>query len=263
MTATQASTPFKIPELNTPTFRQLLQQCVHCGLCLQVCPTYSLFGTEMDSPRGRISLMRAAAAGYLSREEFTQVFNTHISLCLACRSCETACPSGVKYGRLVEGARVALEAYRQPGWVERQVRRVGMNGLMTDLPRFKRFAGLLRFYQKSGLQRLVRTVNILPRNLQAMEAILPPLPAAYMDYSQPAPAQGEKRGVVAFSTAASRKPSWLPPMPPPSGCCSATGMRSISQPGRPAAGQPSGTPATRKWRASWPAAISMLSWPKT
>src|SRR5450759_4424373 len=98
-----------LSELTSPNFKKLINQCIHCGLCSQACPTYAVFGAEMDSPRGRIALMRAASQGRLSPDEFNNTFAKHITLCLQCRACETACPSGVKYGSLIEITRVAIE----------------------------------------------------------------------------------------------------------------------------------------------------------
>ena len=82
----------EIPKMLTDEYRELLDKCVHCGLCLQACPTYAVFGTEMDGPRGRIAMMRAAVDGQVSREEFLTTFSEHITLCLECRACESACP---------------------------------------------------------------------------------------------------------------------------------------------------------------------------
>ncbi|MCB0055206.1 MAG: 4Fe-4S dicluster domain-containing protein, partial [Caldilinea sp.] len=93
--------------LDQPDVRRKLDQCIHCGLCLPACPTYSVLQLEMDSPRGRIALMRAAADGRIGLEG---AFQAHIDLCLGCRACETACPSGVQYGVLLETAKVALNA---------------------------------------------------------------------------------------------------------------------------------------------------------
>src|SRR5216683_6276646 len=85
---------------------ELLFDCVHCGLCLEACPTYVVTRAEMDSPRGRIYLMKALAEGTL---ELDADAVRHLDLCLECRGCETACPSGVHYGKLIEQARVYVE----------------------------------------------------------------------------------------------------------------------------------------------------------
>src|SRR6201987_3633110 len=95
-----------------------LDQCVHCGLCLNACPTYRELGVEMDSPRGRIYQMVQVANG----AAITPSYMEHIDLCLACRGCETACPSGVQYGRLVEAARADIENNTTRPWRERAIR---------------------------------------------------------------------------------------------------------------------------------------------
>ena len=181
--------------ITSPQFKSLLNQCVHCGLCLPACPTYAVFGTEMDAPRGRIALMRAASDG---RIELDGVFRAHISLCLACRACEPACPSGVKYGALIETARVAIEHTHKPGIVERAIRRLALREMMPRVNRLRWMARAMRVYQRLGLQKLVRGLNILPKNLRAMEALLPPLPARYSSYRGIAPALGKRYGKVAF-----------------------------------------------------------------
>jgi glycolate oxidase iron-sulfur subunit len=188
----------EIDRLTSAEYRARLNQCVHCGLCLQACPTYAAFGTEMDNPRGRIALMRAASAGRLSPEEFSGAFAAHIMLCLACRACEAACPSGVKYGYLIEGARLAVEANRRPGAGERFVRWLGMRQMMPHLQRLRLAARGLRIYQVMGAQGFVRKLGILPKPLRAMDAIVPPVSTRFYSYSAPAPALGEKRGQVAF-----------------------------------------------------------------
>ncbi len=187
-----------IPKMLTDEYRELLEKCVHCGLCLEACPTYAVFGTEMDAPRGRIALMRAAVDGKIDRDAFLTTFAEHITLCLECRACETACPSGVQYGKLIEGARIALEDLRRPGVGERFVRWVGMAQLMPHVGQMKLLARLMWLYQAVGLQWAVRTANVLPKPLHAMEGILPPITPRFTDTSQPAPAIGEKRGTVAF-----------------------------------------------------------------
>ncbi len=180
------------PELTTPEFKQYLSMCTHCGLCLESCPTYAVYGTEMDAPRGRIAQIRAASEGRVSAEDFATSFSKHISLCLACRACETACPSGVQYGGLVEGARLAIERQRRQGPVERLVRWGGMRQLMPHLPRLKAMARVMWLYQKTGLQRLVRRANFLPRPLaRRWKPSCRPSRPHYRDYRQPAPALGE------------------------------------------------------------------------
>lgn len=187
----------KLPyqSLTTPGFKALLDQCIHCGLCLPACPTYSVFGTEMDAPRGRIRMMRAAAEG---RFEPDEVFQQHISRCLACRACEPACPSGVQYGKLVETTRIWLEQTRKPGFAERLVRRIALREMLPHRDRLRFAARMMRLYQRIGLSALVRRVNILPKRLRTMEWLLGDLPEQYPDYTKPAPAIGALRGKVAF-----------------------------------------------------------------
>lgn len=186
------------PELSSPTFKTLVNQCIHCGMCLQACPTYLVYNTEMDGPRGRIVLMRAASDGQGTPEDLNSVFAEHLDRCLACRACESACPSGVRYGALIETVRVAMEAHRSPSVLERFIRRLAFRELMPHVGRLKLLARLLWIYEEIGLQRLFRALKVVPAGLGAMEAILPPITPRYRDYRQPAPAIGERRGQVAF-----------------------------------------------------------------
>src|SRR3990167_7836026 len=125
-------------------------KCIRCGLCLNQCPTYRELGVEMDSPRGRIYQMVLVAEGRLPLGES---FVRHIDLCLDCRACETACPSGVEYGKLVESARAQIErSYRRP-LLSRLGRWLGLRQLLPYPARLAAFGRLLRFYQRSGLQR--------------------------------------------------------------------------------------------------------------
>lgn len=184
--------------LTTADYKAKLDQCIHCGLCLQACPTYAVFNTEMDAPRGRIALMRAVSEGRVAPD--APRFVEHVDRCLGCRACETACPSGVQYGALVEVARVVVERGRAPGRAERLVRWLGLRQLMPHAARLKLVARLAWLYQRSGAQRLVRRLDVLPGALRAMETILPPIDPRYADYRAPAPAIGQRRGRVALLT---------------------------------------------------------------
>ncbi len=153
-----------------------LRACVHCGICLPQCPTYRVLGEEMDSPRGRIYLMRAAAEG---RAELTPGLARHLDLCLGCRACETACPSGVPFGQLLEATRSQLvgKRVRAP-----ESDHATLDWALRVFPHPERLAPLLwslRLYQASGLQALVRASGLLApfRKLRAMEALLPTVPA--------------------------------------------------------------------------------------
>jgi glycolate oxidase iron-sulfur subunit len=179
-----------------------VNQCVHCGLCLASCPTFAELGTEMDSPRGRIFLIKSLAEGRIG---LTAPTVAHLSLCLDCRACETACPSGVPYGRLIEAAKAEIERQR-PGGVGRRVFRWLNFGLLLGRPRVLRAAAAgLRLYQASGLQALVRATGVarlLPGTLPAWEALLPRLPAARERAPLPSltPAAAPRRARVALLT---------------------------------------------------------------
>jgi len=135
--------------MQTPEYRAKLASA-STAACACSLPTYAVFGTELDGPRGRIALMRLAAEERISLEDFGQVFTPHINLCLACRSCETACPSGVKYGALVETARVVVEHNRQPGVAEPLPSLAGRQ-TDDDQPGLLKFiARLVWIYQVNG-----------------------------------------------------------------------------------------------------------------
>jgi glycolate oxidase iron-sulfur subunit len=152
-----------------------LSRCVHCGLCLMSCPTFVETGLEPESPRGRIYLIRAVQEG---RIPLTDTVVEHLDLCLGCRNCEAVCPSGVPYGRIIEGARARIEAhvgerpsrYRLRGFILRQ--------LFPHPARIRLIAALLRAYQASGVQGAVRRSGLLrlaPRSLRELEALAPPV----------------------------------------------------------------------------------------
>ena len=179
-----------------------VNQCVHCGLCLAYCPTFSELGTEMDSPRGRILLIKSLAEGRIALTDSTV---EHLSLCLDCRACETVCPAGVPYGRLIEAAKAEIEHQRPGSLVRRAFRWVNF-GLLLSRPRLlSLMAASLRVYQITGLRRLVRgsgLLKLLPGALAAWEALLPDMPPASARAPLPPvmPAEGERRARVALLT---------------------------------------------------------------
>ena len=177
--------------------RELLRQCVHCGLCLPYCPTYRALSLEADSPRGRIFQMRLVADGEVSPDD--PHFRKHMFQCLDCRACETACPSGVQYGRLIEAARSIIPPENR---TEKIARRVLLGELLNSRRMLTAVGVGSRLYQRSGLQSLVRGTGLLTplRALKRMESMLPSLQGALVSRPLPAyaPAQGERRHRVAL-----------------------------------------------------------------
>ncbi len=172
--------------------------CTHCGLCLNHCPTYRLWQLEADSPRGRIRQMLLVEEGELP---IADGFVRHIDRCLDCRSCETACPSAVNYGKLVEHARARIEnEYRRP-WMARVMRNFVYRRLLPYPERIAMAARLLRFYQASGLQVLARASGILRMlRLAEREQLLPRIDRRFFfdQVGKTFPAKGPRRARVAF-----------------------------------------------------------------
>jgi glycolate oxidase iron-sulfur subunit len=173
-------------------------RCVHCGLCLNHCPTYRLWQLEADSPRGRIRQMILVNEGELP---LSSGFVDHIDKCLDCRSCETACPSGVEYGKLVEHARARIEnEYRRP-WLTRVVRKFVFNKLLPFPGRIATAAKFLRLYQQSGLQKVARATGVLRLlGLAERERLLPRIDDEFFfsELGKTFLAVGERRARVAF-----------------------------------------------------------------
>ena len=175
-----------------------LDKCVHCGLCLNACPTYRELGVEMDSPRGRIYQMVQVANGAPIGESYRE----HIDLCLACRGCESACPSGVKYGRLVEAARTEIESKTERLWHVRLVRNFVFKHLLQS-PGLMTLAGsLIYLYQASGIQALARGSGLLKLfgKFGRLEQLAPPaeVPFFFNKIGKTYPAEGEKKYRVAM-----------------------------------------------------------------
>ncbi len=177
-----------------------MYRCVHCGLCLSACPTYGVTGLEMESPRGRIALMKAVNEG---RVGISDRIVSHWEACLNCRACEAVCPSGVPYGRMMERTRAQV---RFRGRQSEGMKRMNRWFLRAALPRpgLMRFgASLLRLYQHLGVQRMVRRtrlIRLLPRALQQLEGQLPRMSGRFFGPSRRRylPAEGEVRMKVAL-----------------------------------------------------------------
>ncbi len=171
-----------IPEVET---------CIHCGLCLNECPTYRVTHLEAESPRGRIYLVKAASEGRLDLHDVAD----HLYLCLMCRACETACPSGVQYGRIAEAAREVLGPPGPPG--QRRITRFVLRHLMPHPGRLRFVAAFMRLYQRTGLAALA--ARLLPVALRRRAALMPPVsPRVYRPEAEALPAIGERRARVAF-----------------------------------------------------------------
>jgi glycolate oxidase iron-sulfur subunit len=175
-----------------------LDRCVHCGLCLNACPTYRDLGLEMDSPRGRVYQMAQVAAG----APITESYIGHIDLCLACRGCETACPSGVPYGRMVEAARAEIETNRKRGLIARGVRSLVFGRLLQSRRALSIAGTMLYLFEASGMKFLARGIGSIGM-LGKLGALLDLSPAAeppffFSHIGENLPAHGKERYRVAF-----------------------------------------------------------------
>ncbi len=171
---------------------------MHCGLCLNACPTYRELGVEMDSPRGRIYQMVQVAEG----QPIGDSYREHIDLCLACRGCESACPSGVQYGRLVEAARADIERNTRRPWLTRIVRDFVFRKLLPSPMLLTAAGAMLYMYQVSGLQKVLRLAGVMKLlgPLGDREALAPSaqIPFFFRQIGQTFPAEGERKYRVAM-----------------------------------------------------------------
>ena len=173
-------------------------RCIHCGLCLNACPTYRLWNLEADSPRGRIHQMIHVELGNFP---VTDSFVDHIDKCLDCRACETACPSGVEYGKLVEHARARIEQDCERSWISRVARDYVFRQLLPNPLLIVDLARVLRLYQRSGLQAVARAIGVLKLlGLSERERFLPRIDDDffYSRHGRTYPAAGPRRARVAF-----------------------------------------------------------------
>ncbi|VEF48610.1 glycolate oxidase iron-sulfur subunit [Bacillus freudenreichii] len=188
---------------NDPPDPNKWADCVHCGMCLESCPTYEITGQEQHSPRGRVHLIQSVAEGRLevNEELINPVFE-----CLDCRACTTACPADVNVGGLIEEARGQIrQAMPLTGW-KSTVSKLFLEKLFPHPDRMNTLGSLLKFYQKSGVQTAVRKtglINIMPDHLAEMEEIMPqvgkPVRKKYKN-EKVIKAKGEKKAEVAMLT---------------------------------------------------------------
>jgi glycolate oxidase iron-sulfur subunit len=184
--------------LTVRAYADLIADCVHCGFCLPACPTYVSWGEEMDSPRGRIDLMRGVDDGTIALDA---VVGEHIDKCLGCMACVTACPSGVRYDLLIEATRAKVETQVPRSTGDRAFRNL-VFALFPYPQRLRALAPLLWLTEKLGLQRLVAGPlgRVLPARLRGLVTIAPPVDLAATFAALPArtPALGEQRARVAL-----------------------------------------------------------------
>ncbi|WP_040668343.1 (Fe-S)-binding protein [Nitrolancea hollandica] len=176
----------------------VIRSCVHCGLCLPSCPTYRMTGRERSSPRGRIWLMKSVNEGNL--DLLDPVFEEEMSLCLNCRACEAVCPSGVKYGEILEASRAQIETHRAASPRAKLIRAFAFNVVFSDIRRFRLLSHGLRLYQRTGLRSLVQRSGVLRLlKLEEAEKMMPELSDRFVvGNGTTIPAQGEWRGRVAL-----------------------------------------------------------------
>jgi glycolate oxidase iron-sulfur subunit len=199
--ATQLKPPAPEPPGALPNApaRDPIDDCVHCGFCLPVCPTYSLWREEMDSPRGRIYLMKA---GRENSQPISAVAVAHFDRCLGCMACTTACPSGVDYGKLITEERAKIEKEFHRPVSERWLRRM-IYSIFPHPGRLRLMVYFLWLYQKLGVQKLLQGAGVLrrlPVSLRAMESLLPRISLPLQVLPRQAPANGTQRLKVALLT---------------------------------------------------------------
>ena len=179
--------------------QDLIARCVHCGLCLSTCPTFAVLGVEMDSPRGRIRLMKNVWEGRLGAD--AAAFDDHMNTCLDCRACETACPSGVEFGKLMEGARSQIVATRPRSPAERLIRALAFDVLLPNrfaLGAFARFSFLAKRLGAGAVLRLVAPIVHVAGRLADLLEVIPDQAPSGEQLPATIAAQGARRAHAAL-----------------------------------------------------------------
>ena len=178
----------------------ILSQCIHCGMCLSVCPTYELTKLERSSPRGRIKMIKSIARGEMP---ISEVFADEMSFCLDCQACETACPAGVKYGSMVEAARVEVDNSEYGSFLKKKLKRFVLKHILASKRNLKIISRLLYYYQNSFLPNFVKKLcelKILPQRIIELESLSPKVSKKFSDSTIPEiiEPQNERKFKIAF-----------------------------------------------------------------
>ncbi len=190
--------PMAPPVLGRNIDYELFMDCVHCGLCLGSCPTYIETGNENDSPRGRIYLWRAVTDG---RAELNETVRHHLDLCLECKACETACPSGVQYGQIIGSYKKDMAKLGPPAPMLNALQRWMLFNITPSASRTRMALAPMRIVQKLGLDGVVNTLaKVLPSSLRLMQEIIPRLQPGHGRLPEVLPAEGSRRARVALVT---------------------------------------------------------------
>jgi len=188
--------------LNILPSDDVLAQCIHCGLCLATCPTYEMTKLERSSPRGRIRMIRAVAKGEMT---VTPIFAEEMNFCLDCQACETACPAGVEYGKMLEAARVIVDKSGYGPRVSMLIKKFVLRIILTSKRNIKIAARLLYFYQNSGIQKLLHSFHlykVISKNLEEIDKLAPKVSKHFSEDFIPEilKPEGEVKHKVAFLT---------------------------------------------------------------
>lgn len=178
----------------------VLSQCIHCGMCLPVCPTYELTKLERSSPRGRIKLIKSVAEGTM---QLSNIFADEMNFCLDCQACETACPAGVKYGTMIEAARVEVDKSTYGSFLGKKVKRFALKHIVASKRNLKIISRLLYLYQHSFLLKLLEKLcklRIVPYKIIAMSELSPKISREFSDsvIPQVLESKGERKITTAF-----------------------------------------------------------------
>lgn len=177
---------------------EILSSCIHCGMCLQSCPTYNLTFDELSSPRGRIRLIKYVAEGKL---ELTEKFAFEMNLCLDCQACETACPAGVKYGQLVEAARVQVEHSTFTSSFARIIKKIAFRKVLPNFRILKLLSIILKVYQSSFVRKIIeRLLRLISSKLYEINRLSPKISSFFSDEIFPEKVNpvGQKKFTVLF-----------------------------------------------------------------